>query len=111
MVALFIERTASVNIDLLHEELTAVSGYEACSVHPDGVTVYFSRNVDLNSLRAIVQVHDESGRSTNETQLANLKSEINSLKSQVRDIDNLTAQEATLAIKLLYKVLRVNELI
>jgi|GEM_PF-5748182 len=111
MAALFIERTTAVNIDLLHEQLSVVSGYEACSAHPAGVTVYFSGNVNLSSLTAIVQAHDESGLSTKETLLANLSTEINSLKTQVGDINNLTASEATAAIKLLYKVLRVNELI
>lgn len=111
MAALFIKRTTTVNIDLLHEQLSVVTGYEACSAHPSGVTVYFSGNVNLSSLSAIVQAHDATGLSTKETQLANLKNEINSLKTQVGDVNNLTASEATAAIKLLYKVLRVNDLI
>ncbi len=111
MAQVFIERVSTANIDLLHEQLQSVSGYQACSTHPAGVTVYFSGNVDLQEIRAIVSAHDGTALSAKEMQFMNLISEIDSLKSTVGNIDSLTAVEATAAIKLLYKVLRVNDLI
>lgn len=111
MARIFIEGTSTVNIDLLHEQLSAINAYEACSTHPSGVTVYFSGDVDLAGLQAIVSEHDGTALSTQESASFALKSEISTLKNAVGNIDNLTATEATSAIKLLYKVLRVNELI
>lgn len=108
---LFIKRTESVNIDLLHEQLSEITGYEAVSVSPSGIRAYFSGDVDTASVQAIISVHDGEALSTKEEAVITLEGDINALKGEVGNIDNLTATEATSAIKLLYKVLRVNELI
>lgn len=111
MGKLFITGTEAVNIDLLHEQLSTITGYEAVSVNPSGITVYFAGDVDKVSVEAIISAHDGEALSAKEEAVITLEGDINALKGEVGNIDNLTATEATSAIKLLYKVLRVNELI
>lgn len=105
-----------VNIETLDADLRTELGdaYLGLSAR-DGVVILHASDeisdAQIQSGRTIVQAHDATVLSAEQQGIVNLRSEIDSLKASVGDIDNLTTTEATDAIKLLYKALRLNGLL
>ncbi len=112
MKVFFFEGQKTFNVPLLDEELSAIAGYQSCTVQRQGVAVFVDNDVlSREPFRNVLIAHDASQLSSKQAQQLALQGQIQTLKNDVGDIDNLTTLEATAAIKLLYKVLRLNELV
>ena len=100
-----------VNIERLDEDLSQIAGYEGCSLNSEGVVIYIEENTPTTAFRDAVNAHSQSDLSTRQQERDALRAEIVSLKQSIGNINTLTDTEQTDAIKLLYKVLKLNELI
>lgn len=112
MKVFFFEGQKAFNVPLLDEQLSAVTGYQSCTVQRQGVAVFVDNNVASRTpFRDVLIAHDATQLSSKQLDKQLLQTQIQTLKNEVGDVDNLTTLEATAAIKLLYKVLRWNELV
>ena len=112
MKVFFFEGQKDFNVPLLDEELSAIAGYQSCTVQRQGLAIFVDNAVASKTpFRDVLLAHDASALSSKQAQKQTLQSQIQMLKDTVGNIDDLTTVEATSAIKLLYKVLRLNELV
>lgn len=100
-----------VNFERLDEDLSQLTGYEGCSLNSEGISIFVADDAPLSAFRDVVLAHNPSDVSARQQRLDDLQAEIVALKQSIGNINNLTDAEQTSAIKLLYKVLKLNELI
>ncbi|MGB7340376.1 MAG: hypothetical protein WBC91_15875 [Phototrophicaceae bacterium] len=110
-----IERS-SVNIEKLDADLRVALGaaYLGLTADSNVVTIHAVDSISdaqIQQGRAIVGSHDVDSLTSEQQAKQDIQVEIATLKQSIGNINSLTVTEATTAIKLLYKVLQLNDLI
>lgn len=105
-----------VNIEKLDADLRATLGtvYLGLTVRDNSILLHADDAItgaQVSIGRQIIQDHDATQLSDNQQQKASIQADIATLKQSIGNIDALTNTEATEAIKLLYKILQLNDLI